>query len=241
MKAADAGGGVLLIVKNYTGDLLNFRLAAELAEDEGIGHTMVVVAEDASLPADGSGPGRRGTAATLLVEKIAGAAAARGAGLEDTAALAQRVADSSRSIGFALNSCITPMAGRATFDLAETEIEFGVGIHGERGRRNQALKASADQAEELVDLLVTELDLAPATPVLAFTNGLGSTPVSEQFILHNDVVAALERRGLQPVRHLVGSYVTSLDMAGASLSLLPLDEQLVDLWDAPVRTPALTW
>lgn len=241
ISAADVGGGVLLIVKNYTGDVLNFRLAAEEAEDAGIEHAIVMVAEDAALPASGVGPGRRGTAGTVLVEKIAGAASAAGHPLAATAALAQRVADNSRSIAIATSACTPPMTGRPIFELSEDEVEFGVGIHGERGRRSQTRKLAREQADELVDLLVSDLQMSPGTQVLAFTNGLGGTPVGEQYLFHNDVVTALQRRGIDPVRHLVGSYVTSLDMTGLSVSVLPVDDDLVELWDAPVRTAALTW
>lgn len=239
--AADVGGGVLLIVKNYTGDKINFRVAAELAEDDGIPNATVLVADDAALPKTGSGPGRRGTAATLLVEKIAGAAAAEGQALSKVADLGQRVADAARSVGFALTSCTTPMAGRPTFELGPDEIEFGVGIHGERGQRTQPLSSAEDLAAELVDLLLADLELDGPTRLLVFTNGLGATPETELYPLHGQTLAALRARGHTPVRHLVGSYVTSLDMAGASLTLLPLDEELTRLWDAPVRTSALTW
>ncbi|MDV3129522.1 dihydroxyacetone kinase subunit DhaK [Mycobacterium sp. 21AC1] len=241
MSVADVGGGVLLIVKNYTGDVLNFRLAAEDAEDRGIEHATVVVAEDASLPASGDGPGRRGTAGTVFVEKIAGAAAAAGYTLAATAALAQRVADSSRSIAVATSACTPPMADGPTFELSRGEVEFGVGIHGERGRRRQPRKPAREQADELVDVLVSDLGLSAGARLLVFTNGLGGTPVGEQYLFHSDVVTALQRRRMEPVRHLVGSYVTSLDMTGLSVSIVPVDDDLVDLWDAPVRTPAIAW
>lgn len=238
--AADSGGGVLLVVKNYTGDVLNFRYAAELAEDEDVEVAVVIVDDDAALPQKEGSPGRRGTAATVFVEKIAGALAAEGAALTDVKALAERVVASSRSIGFALTSCTTPMAGRPTFDLGSDEVEFGVGIHGEQGLRRQPMSTAADLAQQAVDLLLEDLEALASGPVLAFTNGLGSTPDSELYTFHGDVTRALRERGVEPVRHLVGSYVTSLDMAGASLSLLALDDELTRLWDAPVRTAALS-
>jgi dihydroxyacetone kinase-like protein len=238
--AADAGGGVLLVIKNYTGDVINFKLAAELAEDEGIDVAYVIVDDDAALPAtNSSGPGRRGTAATVFVEKIAGACAADGASLTEVKAIAERVIEASRSIGFALTSCTTPMAGRPTFDLAGDEIEFGVGIHGEQGIGRRPLTTARELAAAAIDHLLGDLDPGFGAELLVLTNGLGGTPQSELFLLHGEVTRTLAERGLRPVRHLVGSYVTSLDMAGASISLLVLDDALKRLWDAPAHTPAL--
>lgn len=239
--ATDTGAGVLFIVKNYTGDKLNFRVAAELLEDENIDTRVVLVADDAALPKTDRGPGRRGTGATIFVEKIAGAAAAEGRKLKEVTELAQRVADAGRSLGFALTSCTTPMAARPTFELADTDIEFGVGIHGERGRSTQPLTPSADLASQVVDLLLEDLQLQPGTQLLVFTNGFGATPDTELYPFHGDVCATLQACGHDCVRHLVGSYITSLDMAGASVSLLPLDDELTRLWDAPVHTPTFTW
>lgn len=238
--ASDAGGGVLLVVKNYTGDVINFRLAAELAEDEDIEVAVVIVDDDAALAAKEGSPGRRGTAATIFVEKIAGALAAEGAPLADVKALAERVVAASRSIGFALTSCTTPMAGRPTFDLGAGEVEFGIGIHGEQGLSRQPLSSAAELAEQAVDLLHTDLAPAENAEVLVLTNGLGGTPESELYLLHGEVTRLLRERELRPARHLVGNYVTSLDMAGALISLLVLDDELARLWDAPARTAALT-
>ncbi len=238
--ASDAGGGVLLIVKNYTGDVLNFRLAAELAEDLGIDVRVVIVDDDVAIGARGGSPGRRGTAATLFVEKIVGARAAQGADLGELAALAQRVVDRSRSIGVALASCTTPMAGRPTFDLGDAYVEFGVGIHGEAGVRQQLLTSSAELAEQMVATVIEDLGVAPGTPILLLTNGFGATPLIELYTFHADAVSALASRGYVAARHHVGSLVTSLDMAGASISVLALDDGLTGLWDAPARTPALT-
>ncbi len=238
--AVQAGGGVLFIVKNYTGDVMNFGMAAEDAESDGVSVATVTVDEDAALPV-GEGAGRRGTAASVCVEKIAGAAAASGAPLAEVTAIAERVVSESRSIGIALSACTTPAAGHPTFELGDDEVEFGVGIHGERGRRVQPLTSASELAEQLVDLLVLDLGLSAGDTVLAFTNGLGATPSGELYALHGAVLAALRRRGVASTRHLVGSYVTSLDMAGASISLLRLDDELTRWWDAPVSTPALTW
>lgn len=240
IRAADAGGGVLLIVKNYTGDVINFRLAAELAEDDGIETRVVVVDDDVAVGERGGRPGRRGTAATVFVEKIVGARAEEGAGLDELAGLAARVVDRSRSIGLALTSCVTPMAGRPTFDLGPDEIEFGVGIHGEAGARRQPHASATDLARQLTDAVITDLRPEAGTELLVLTNGFGGTPGSELYLLHGLVLEALRGHGLDPARSLVGSYVTSLDMAGASVSLLALDAELTRLWDAPVRTAALT-
>jgi dihydroxyacetone kinase-like protein len=239
--SSDAGGGVLLIVKNYTGDVINFKLAAELAEDEDIDVAIVIVDDDAALPrTNGTGPGRRGTAATVFVEKIAGALAAEGAPLAEVTAIAERVVDASRSIGFALTSCTTPMAGRPTFALGPDEIEFGVGIHGEQGIGRRRMAPASELAEAAIDHLLGDLNPAFGAELLVLTNGLGGTPESELYLLHGEAARTLTERGARVVRHLVGPYVTSLAMAGASISLLVLDEELKRLWDAPATTAALS-
>lgn len=240
-RACDVGGGVLFIVKNYTGDVLNFRLAAELAQDDGIDVATVVVDDDISLPKGSGTPGRRGTAATVFVEKIAGAAAAAGATLIETVKIADRVVANARSLGFALTSCSTPMAGRPTFQLGEDEIEFGVGIHGEQGVRRERLTSASKLAADIVQALLEDLAPPIRSRVLVLTNGLGSTPLSELYPFHGAVVKALREHDLDPMRQLVGNYVTSLDMAGCSVSILRLDNDLTNLWDARVRTPALAW
>lgn len=240
IRAVDAGAGVVLIVKNYTGDVINFRLAAELADDDGIEVRVVIVDDDVAVGERGGRPGRRGTAATVFVEKIVGARAEEGAGLGELAELATRVVDRSRTLGLALTSCVTPMAGRPTFDLGPEEIEFGVGIHGEAGVRRQPHAPAADLAEQLVEAVVSDLRPDAGAELVVLTNGFGGTPSSELYLLHGEVLEVLRGRGLDPVRSLVGSYVTSLDMAGASVSVLALDPELTRLWDAPVRTAALT-
>lgn len=236
--AAHRGAGVLLVVKNYTGDVLNFRVAAEVLEDEGIETATVIVDDDAALSEKAGGPGRRGTGATVFVEKIAGAKAASGASLAEVAGIARRAVQASRSIGVALTSCVTPMAGRATFDLGHDEIEFGVGIHGERGVRSQPIATADELAHQMIDVVATALALESGARLLVLTNGLGGTPESELFILHGSVLRHLREAGLHPERQVVGNYVTSLDMAGASLSLLVLDDELLELWDAPASAPA---
>ena len=193
----------------------------------------------ACTPSD-AGPGRRGTAATVFVEKIAGALAAEGAPLAEVKAIAERVVDASRSIGFALTSCTTPMARRPTFALGPDEIEFGVGIHGEQGIGRRRMATARELAEAAIDHLLDDLNPDFGAELLMLTNGLGGTPESELYLLHGEAARILTERGGQVVRHLVGPYVTSLDMAGASISLLVLDEELKRLWDAPATTAALS-
>jgi dihydroxyacetone kinase-like protein len=239
-RAIDSGAGVLHIVKNYTGDVLNFEMAAELAAESGIEVASVIVDDDVAVQDSLYTAGRRGVAATLLVEKIAGAAAEQGRPLADVAAIAQRVDDCSRSMGVALTSCTVPAAGRPTFDLPETEMELGIGIHGEPGRRRVPLAPASEIAEQLLEPVLADLDHG-GSDVLAFVNGLGGTPNIELYVMYNEVAAILAKAGVRIARSLVGSYVTSLDMAGCSVTLLRLDDELTALWDAPVQTTALRW
>jgi len=239
-QSVDGGAGVLFIVKNYTGDVINFRYAAELAQDEGIAVDVVIVDDDAATSPDAAAVGRRGTGATVFVEKIAGALAQGGAALDDVAAVARKTVERSRSIGVALTSCTTPMAGRPTFDLGADEIEFGVGIHGEAGVARRPHAAAASLVEDLATVLLAELEPPAGARLLVLVNGLGGTPAIELFLLHNEVCELLEARGLEVCRSLVGNFVTSLDMAGASISLLLLDDELTRLWDAPATTAALS-
>jgi dihydroxyacetone kinase-like protein len=240
-RAVDGGAGVVHIVKNYTGDVLNFRLAAELAEDDGIEVASVVIDDDCAVQDSLHTAGRRGVGATVLAEKIAGARAEAGGSLQEVAGLAKRVNERARSFGVALTSCATPAKGTPIFDLGPDEIEVGVGIHGEPGRR----RARHTTAHEIAGMMLTPIldDLEPASgsSVLAFVNGLGGTPLLELYLLFNEVATALAARGLTLERSLVGNYVTSLEMAGASITLLVLDDELTALWDAPVRTAALRW
>lgn len=243
IERADTGAGVVVVVKNYTGDVLNAEMGIELAELAGHEVRTVLVADDVAVESSTFTAGRRGVAGTLVVEKIAGAAAERGDSLDDVAAVAERAAAGVRSMGLALRPGTVPRTGRATIDLPEDEIEVGVGIHGEPGRSREP----AATADVLVERLVTAIvdDLAIAQPldgsqVLLLTNGLGATPPGELYLVHGSAVAALGRRGLVVTRSLVGSFVTSLDTAGASLSVLVLDPETLALWDAPARTPALT-
>ncbi|MFJ6247094.1 MULTISPECIES: dihydroxyacetone kinase subunit DhaK [unclassified Streptomyces] len=237
--AVDSGAGVLFVVKNYTGDVLNFEMAAELAEDEGIRVAKVLVNDDVAVTDSLYTAGRRGTGATLFVEKIAGAAAEEGAPLERVESVARRVNERSRSFGVALSACTTPAKGGPTFDLPGGELELGVGIHGEPGRERRAMMTSREIADFTVDAVLEEL--RPSGPVLALVNGMGATPLLELYGFNAEVQRVLTERGVPAARTLVGNYVTSLDMAGCSVTLCEADEELLRLWDAPVRTPALRW
>ncbi|HKX75606.1 MAG TPA: dihydroxyacetone kinase subunit DhaK [Acidimicrobiia bacterium] len=241
-KLVDGGQGVLHIVKNYTGDILNFEMGAELAAAEsGIEVATVVTNDDVAVQDSLYTAGRRGVGVTVLVEKIAGAAAEEGRDLAAVAAVARQVNEAGRSMGMALTSCIVPAAGEPTFALADDEIEIGIGIHGEPGRRREKLTSAAEIAEKLVEPIVADLPYQSGDSVLAFVNGMGGTPLLELYLMYHEVAKLLDKHGIQIARSLVGSYITSLEMAGCSVTLLKLDDELVSLWDAPVKTPALRW
>jgi dihydroxyacetone kinase-like protein len=240
-QAVDAGKGVVHIVKNYTGDVMNFKLAAEDAADEGIDVESVLIDDDVAVQDSLYTAGRRGVGATVLAEKIAGAAAERGGELASVAGTARRVNDRARSYGIALSSCTPPAAGKPIFDLPDGEMESGIGIHGEPGRERKPLGSAAEIAELMVEAVVSDLQPAKGARVLPFVNGMGGTPQIELYLLYGEIERRLREAGLVPERRLVGSYITSLEMAGASLTLLELDDELVQLWDAPVHTPALRW
>ncbi|MGK5531421.1 dihydroxyacetone kinase subunit DhaK [Streptomyces sp. URMC 129] len=237
--AVDSGAGVLFIVKNYTGDVLNFDMAAELAEDEGIEVAKVLVRDDVAVTDSLYTAGRRGTGGTLFVEKLAGAAAEEGAPLAGVTAIARRAADASRSFGVALAAPTTPAKGSPTFDLPAGELELGVGIHGEPGRERRRMMTSGEIADYAVDVLLE--DLRPDAPLLVLVNGMGGTPLLELYGFNAEVQRVLRERRIPVARTLVGNYVTSLDMAGASVTLCQADEELLRLWDAPVSTAALRW
>ncbi|MEU8679195.1 dihydroxyacetone kinase subunit DhaK [Streptomyces sp. NPDC048560] len=237
--AVDSGAGVLFVVKNYTGDVLNFTMAAELAEEEGVRVAQVLVDDDVAVVDSSFTAGRRGTGATLFVEKIAGALAEEGAPLEQVAAVARRVNESSRSFGVALSAVTTPAKGSPTFDLPPGELELGIGIHGEPGRERRPMMTSGEIADFAVDAVLE--DLRPNGPVIALVNGMGATPLLELYGFNAEVQRVLAERRVAVARTLVGNYVTSLDMAGCSVTLCQVDEELLRLWDAPVQTPALRW
>jgi dihydroxyacetone kinase-like protein len=240
-RAVDGGAGVLHIVKNYTGDVLNFRMAAELAEDEGLRVESVVIDDDVAVQDSLYTAGRRGVGATVLAEKLAGARAEQGGTLADVAGVARKVNERSRSFGVALTSCATPASGTPIFDLGPDEIEVGVGIHGEPGRRREKLAPANEIVGMMLDPILEDLKPAGGSSVLAFVNGLGGTPLLELYLLFNEVSKQLGEQGVSVGRSLVGNYITSLEMAGASITLLALDDELTALWDAPVKTAALRW
>jgi dihydroxyacetone kinase-like protein len=240
-KAVDGGAGVIHIVKNYTGDVLNFKMAADEAADEGIKVEAIVIDDDVAVQDSLYTAGRRGVGATVIAEKIGGAAAERGDSLEKVVSVIKQVNARGRSFGIALSSCIPPASGNQIFDLPEGEMEVGIGIHGEPGRRRAPLGSAAEIADIMVEAVISDLAAKSGSNVLAFVNGMGGTPLLELYLLYGEVEKRLRAAGLTPVRNLVGSYITSLEMAGASLTVVELDENLTALWDAPVHTAALRW
>src|ERR1035437_3332003 len=240
-KAVDGGAGGLHIVKNYAGDVMNFDMAAQLAESEGISVKAVVMADDVAVKDSLYTAGRRGVGGTVLAEKIVGGCAEAGADLDTVTAMCQKVQDNVRSMGMALTSCTVPAAGKPTFDIGEDEMEIGVGIHGEPGRTRTKLASADDIAEMLMVPILEDLPFRSGDRVLAFVNGMGGTPLIELYIVYNAVSRILKGRGITIARNLVGSYITSLEMAGCSISLLRLDDEMIRFWDAPVHTPALRW
>jgi dihydroxyacetone kinase-like protein len=238
-EAVNAGAGVLHIVKNYTGDVMNFEMAAEMAGDVEV--VSVVTDDDVAVTDSLYTTGRRGVGVTVLVEKIAGAAAEEGRSLAEVADLARRVNGAGRSMGMALTSCTVPAAGAPTFDLPDDEMEVGIGIHGEPGRRRVPVGTAAEIADMLVAPILDDADFTGGDGVLAFVNGLGGTPLIELYVMYREVASILQKSGITVARSLVGNYITSLEMAGCSVTLLKVDEEMVRLWDAPVRTPGLRW
>jgi phosphoenolpyruvate---glycerone phosphotransferase subunit DhaK len=237
----DGGAGVLHIVKNYTGDVMNFEMAAELAAENGVEVVSVVTDDDVAVQDSLYTAGRRGVGVTVLLEKIAGAAAEEGRPLAEVADIARRVDEQGRSMGMALTSCTVPAAGRPTFELGEDEIEVGIGIHGEPGRARRPIAPAREVAAMLVEPVLADLPAADGAPVIAFLNGMGGTPLIELYIMYSEVQQLLQKAGIPVARSLVGNYITSLDMAGCSVTLLRADDEIVRLWDAPVNTPGLRW
>jgi len=239
--AVDGGAGVLHIVKNYTGDVLNFETAAELAEAEGSTVRSVIVDDDVAVKDSLYTAGRRGVAGTVLVEKIAGAAAERGDDLDAVAAIATRVNEQVRSMGVALTPSTVPHAGEPSFTLADDEVEIGIGIHGEPGRERIPLEPADAIVDRLLAPILEDLPFESGDRVLLFVNGMGGTPQIELYIVFRRAAQVLAERGIEVARSLVGNYVTSLEMQGVSITLLRLDDEFVELWDAPVNTIALRW
>jgi dihydroxyacetone kinase-like protein len=237
-EAADTGGGVLFIVKNYEGDVMNFDMAREMS---GKSIATVITDDDVAVEKSTFSTGRRGVAGTLIVEKIVGAAAEEGRGLAALKALGDRVNAATRSIGIALTSCTVPAAGKPTFEIAEDEMEVGVGIHGEPGRKRVKLRPAAEIAAEMVKAITSDLGERARGEAILLINGFGATPLLELYLMYDAVRKRLEAAGIIVARSLVGNFVTSLDMAGCSLTVSMLDEEMRRLWDAPVHTPALRW
>lgn len=241
VRAVHGGRGVLQVVKNYTGDVMNFEMAAELAAAEGIAVASVVTNDDVAVRDSLYTAGRRGVGVTVLLEKIVGAAAEAGADLATCQRIAEQVNAQGRSMGMALTSCTVPHVGRPTFDLPADEMEIGIGIHGEPGRTRLPLAPAAAIAELLARPIIDDLPLRRGDHVLAFVNGMGGTPLIELYLMFKELNDILAGQGIAISRSLVGSYITSLEMAGCSFTLLKLDDELTRLWDAPVLTPALRW
>lgn len=235
--AVNTGAGVLFIVKNYEGDVMNFEMAAEMSE----GVMQVITNDDVAVEDSLYTTGRRGVAGTLVVEKIVGAAAEEGRALADLKALGDRVNSATRSMGVALTSCTVPAAGKPTFAIGDGEMEFGVGIHGEPGRRRDRLKSADAICEEICNAISSDLGYRATGDALLFVNGFGGTTALELYLMYNSARKIFERQGLKVARSLVGNYVTSLDMAGCSITLTLLDVETAKLWDAPVHTAALRW
>lgn len=236
--AVDGGAGVLFIVKNYPGDMMNFEMAAEMLDQD---NAMVIVNDDVALEDSLHTPGRRGVAGTLIVEKVLGAAAERGYPLGKLKALGDAVNKSMASMGVALASCTVPAVGKPTFQISSKDMEMGVGIHGEPGLKRVPLASADEIAAELAGAVIKDLSLKTGQQVLLLVNGFGGTPLLELYLMVNSARKILAKSGINVVRHLTGSYVTSLEMAGCSITLSAVDDEVLDLWDAPVLTPALRW
>jgi dihydroxyacetone kinase-like protein len=240
-KAVDGGAGVLHIVKNYTGDIMNFEMAADLGKSEGIQVESVVIQDDVAVQDSLYTAGRRGVGSTVLAEKVCGAAAEAGRSLQEVTDVCKKVRDLGRSMGMALTSCTVPHVGKPTFELGENEMEIGIGIHGEPGRTRMELKSADEIVDRLMEPILKDLPYKSGDEVLLFVNGMGGSPLIELYIVYRRAHELATQHGLKVVRNLIGPYITSLEMAGTSITLLKLDDDLTKLWDAPVHTPALRW
>ncbi len=240
-KAVNGGAGVLHIVKNYTGDIMNFEMSAELAGAEGIEVEAVITDDDVAVKDSLYTAGRRGVGVTVLAEKLCGAAAEQGHSLKEVADVCRKAKDLGRSMGMALTSCIVPHVGKPTFDLPEDEMEIGIGIHGEPGRTRMQVKPADEIVEMLMEPIISDIPYKKGDQVLMFVNGMGGTPLIELYIVYRKAHEIAEKHGLKVVRNLIGPYITSLEMAGTSITMLKMDDDMMKLWDAPVKTPGLRW
>ncbi len=240
-KAVNGGAGIVHIVKNYTGDVMNFDLAKEMLQTEGIAVESVLTDDDVAVENSLYTAGRRGVGLTVLMEKLLGAAAEQRISLAEIKKLGDLIRSSGRSMGMALTSCTVPHAGKPSFELPEDEIELGIGIHGEPGRHRVKMATADEITEQLMEPILTDLPFKRGDAVLMFVNGMGGTPLIELYIVYRKAAAIAKAHGLKVVRNLVGSYITSLEMAGTSITLLHMNDCLCELWDAPVNTPALRW
>ena len=233
--------GVVFLVKNYTGDVMNFQVAEDLCKAEGIDVRSIVIDDDVSVKDSLYTTGRRGVGATVFFEKICGASAERGDSIDKVLEYANFCKENARSMGMALTSCTVPAVGKPTFDISDEEIEMGIGIHGEPGRERIKIITSAKIAETMMEAICSDIPYKNGDDVICMVNGMGATPLMELYTLYNDVAKIAEKKGLKIVRNLVGNYVTSIDMAGASISLMKVNDDIIKLWDYPVHTAALRW
>ena len=240
-KAVNGGAGVIHVVKNYTGDVMNFDMAAEMGKGEDIEVETVLTNDDVAVEDSLYTAGRRGVGVTVLVEKIIGAAADDHKNLQEVAELGRRVNAQGRSMGMALTPCITPASGEPSFELADDEVEIGIGIHGEPGRFREKIGPASQVAQRLMGPILEDLPFASGDSVMAFVNGMGGTPLLELYVMYAEVAKIAAEHGLTITRNLVGNYITSLEMQGCSITLLKLDDEMTRYWDAPVNTPALRW
>jgi dihydroxyacetone kinase-like protein len=240
-RAVDGGAGVLHIVKNYTGDIMNFEMAAELCQMAEIEVRAVVIDDDVAVKDSLYTAGRRGVGTTVLAEKICGAAAERGYDLARVESICRRVNANGRSMGMALTSCTVPAAGKPTFSLGEQEMEMGIGIHGEPGRERMPMATARDIVARMTQVIVSDLPFRAGDRTITMVNGMGGTPLLELYLVYAELERALRAEGIEIARRLVGNYITSLDMAGCSITLLRADAEILELWDDPVLTAGLRW
>ncbi|WP_300367473.1 dihydroxyacetone kinase subunit DhaK [Brachyspira sp.] len=241
VKALNNSKGAVFLVKNYTGDDMNFQMAEDLCKADGIDVRSIIIDDDVSVKDSLYTIGRRGVGATVFFEKICGASAERGDDINKVLEFANYCKENARSIGMALTSCTVPAAGKPTFSISDNEIEMGIGIHGEPGRERMSMKTSYEIAEIMMEAICSDIPYKSGDEVICMVNGMGATPLMELYVLYNDVMKIAEKKGIKVVRNLVGNYVTSIDMAGASISLMKVNDNIIKLWDYPVHTAALRW